>query len=110
MPATRPSSTLTGFRSRHRPHDERQQLPAFRAGGEGNDRFEVNHNRAALYLHGGSGDDLFLLRTFLVLRENPDNPDEITNLNNIFGGTGMNRYNYLRTPLFSSTVARALTP
>ena len=32
-----------------------------------NDRFEVNHNRAKLFLHGGSGDDRFLLKTFLVL-------------------------------------------
>ena len=66
-----------------------------------NDRFEVNHNRGKLYLHGGAGDDRFLLKTFLVLKENPDNPDEITNLANLFGGTGTNRYDYLQNaPVF----------
>ena len=66
-----------------------------------NDRMEVNHNRAALYLHGGAGNDRFLLKTFLVLKENPENPDEVTNLTNLFGGTGTNRYNYLQNaPVF----------
>ncbi|MDB4265389.1 hypothetical protein N9891_01425, partial [bacterium] len=60
-----------------------------------NDRFEVNYNRAPLYLHGGSGDDRFLLRTFLVLRDNPADDQEVTNLANLFGGTGSNRYSYL---------------
>ena len=70
--------------------------------GEGqNDRFEVNHNRGKLYLHGGAGNDRFLLKTFLVLRENPDNPDEVTNLSTLFGGTGSNRYDYLQNaPVF----------
>src|SRR2546430_17274135 len=60
-----------------------------------NDQFEVNFNRAQLYLHGGKGDDRFLLKTFLVLKEDAANPDEITNLTNVFGGTGSNRYSYL---------------
>jgi Ca2+-binding EF-hand superfamily protein len=73
----------------------------FVMGEGGDDRMEVNHNRAKLFLHGGSGDDRFLLRTFLVLRENPENPDEITNLANLFGGTGFNRYDYLQNaPVF----------
>ena len=66
-----------------------------------NDRFEVNHNRGKLYLHGGAGNDRFLLRTFLVLKEDPDNPEEITNLTNLFGGSGDNRYDYLQNaPVF----------
>ncbi|MFC1533492.1 hypothetical protein ACFL7M_09040, partial [Thermodesulfobacteriota bacterium] len=66
-----------------------------------NDRFEVNHNRARLFLHGGAGNDRFLLKTFLVLRENADNPDEVTNLSSMFGGTGLNRYDYLQNaPVF----------
>ena len=70
--------------------------PLFVLGDGQNDRFEVNHNRGKLYLHGGAGDDRFLLKTFLVLKENPDNPDEITNLAHLFGGTGTNRYDYLQ--------------
>ena len=66
-------------------------------GGRGNDRFEVNHNRCQLFLHGGSGDDVFLLKTFLALKENPDNPNEITNEPDVFGGAGMNRYNYVQS-------------
>ena len=66
-----------------------------------NDRFEVNHNRAKLFLHGGAGNDRFLLKTFLVLKENPDDPNEITNLANLFGGAGDNRYDYLQNaPVF----------
>jgi microcompartment protein CcmK/EutM len=67
----------------------------FIMGQDQNDRFEVNYNRAQLYLHGGSGDDRFLLKTFLVLREDMDNPEEITNLAKLFGGEGHNRYSYL---------------
>jgi Ca2+-binding RTX toxin-like protein len=62
-----------------------------------NDNFEVNFNRARLYLHGGTGDDRFLLQTFLVLRENASNADEITNLSEVFGGSGSNRYEYLES-------------
>ena len=70
-------------------------------GGDQNDRFEVNHNRAKLWLHGGNGNDRFLLKTFLVLKENPDDPNEITNLANLFGGAGANRYDYLQNaPVF----------
>jgi hypothetical protein len=70
--------------------------PLFILGGLGNDTFEVDHNRAMLYLHGGAGDSLFLLNTFLVLREDPTNSQKITNLNTVFGGTGNNRYEYLQ--------------
>ena len=66
-----------------------------------NDRFEVNHNRGKLWLHGGAGDDRFLLKTFLVLKENPDNPNDVTNLMQLFGGSGNNRYDYLENaPVF----------
>ncbi|MGB8167836.1 MAG: calcium-binding protein, partial [Chthoniobacteraceae bacterium] len=65
-------------------------------GGDQNDRFEVNHNRAKLYLDGGNGNDRFLLKTFLVLRENPEDENEITNLTTLFGGGGDNRYDYLQ--------------
>ena len=68
----------------------------FMLGERGNDNFEVNFNRAQLYLHGGQGDDRFLLKTFLVLREDADDPDEITNLAKVFGGEGSNRYEYLQ--------------
>src|SRR5205814_5831639 len=64
-------------------------------GGTQNDSFEVNHNRGFVYLHGGAGDDRFQLKTFLVLKENPDRPDLVTNLMQLFGGTGSNRYEYL---------------
>ena len=70
--------------------------PLFVLGDNQNDRFEVNHNRAKLYLHGGDGNDRFILKTFLVLKENPDSPEEVTNLANLFGGTGTNRYDYLQ--------------
>jgi hypothetical protein len=52
-----------------------------------NDRFEVNYNLAPLYLHGGSGDDRFLLKTFLVLRDNPADDQEVSTLANLLGGT-----------------------
>ena len=75
--------------------------PLFVLGEGNNDRFEVNHNRAKLFLHGGSGNDRFLLKTFLVLRENPEDNQEITNLTTLFGGTGTNRYDYLQNaPVF----------
>ncbi len=69
--------------------------PLFAMGEGGNDNFEVNFNRAQLYLHGGKGDDRFLLKTFLVLKEDAARPDEVTNLNRVFGGEGSNRYDYL---------------
>ena len=31
-----------------------------------------------------------------MIRENKDNPDEVTNLASVFGGTGVNRYDYLQ--------------
>ena len=75
--------------------------PLFVLGEGNNDRFEVNHNRAALFLHGGAGNDRFLLKTFLVLRENPEDNEEVTNLATLFGGTGNNRYDYLQNaPVF----------
>ena len=75
--------------------------PLFVLGEGNNDRFEVNHNRAKLFLHGGAGNDRFLLKTFLVLRENPEDQEEITNLATLFGGAGTNRYDYLQNaPVF----------
>ena len=70
--------------------------PLFIFGEDQNDRFEVNFNRGRIYLHGGDGDDRFLLKTFLVLRENPEGNEDVTNLANVFGGTGSNRYEYLQ--------------
>ena len=70
--------------------------PLYVLGGTQNDYFEVNHNVGALYLAGDAGDDTFLINTFLVLKQNPDKPDEITNLTTLFGGTGSNRYQYLQ--------------
>ncbi|MCH5373142.1 MAG: hypothetical protein JJ992_04150, partial [Planctomycetes bacterium] len=70
-------------------------------GGDGNDNFEVNHNAAKLYLHGGDQDDTFIINTFIVLRENPDDPHDVTNLTTIFGSSGDNRYSYLQNaPVF----------
>src|SRR5262249_15950346 len=43
-----------------------------------------------------AGDDTCLLKTCLVLRENPNRPDAITNLTRLFGGSGSNRYEYLQ--------------
>ncbi|HEY3484076.1 MAG TPA: hypothetical protein VGK49_01775, partial [Ilumatobacteraceae bacterium] len=75
--------------------------PLFVLGEGNNDRFEVNHNRGKLFLHGGSGNDRFLLRTFLVMRENPEDNQEVTNLATLFGGAGTNRYDYLQNaPVF----------
>ncbi len=68
----------------------------FAMGGSGNDTFEVNHNSAMLYLHGGSGINVFVLNTFLVLRNDASNPNAITNLDTLIGGTGSNRYSYLQ--------------
>ena len=65
-------------------------------GDDGQDQFEVNHNRAKLYLSGGNGDDIFVINTFLVLKENPNDPNDITNLAALFGGAGANRYQYLQ--------------
>ena len=75
--------------------------PLFVLGGDQNDRFEVNTNKAKLWLHGGNGNDRFLLKTFLVLKENADDPNDITNLASLFGGAGANRYDYLQNaPVF----------
>src|SRR5262249_56037465 len=43
-----------------------------------------------------AGDDTCLLKTCLVLRENPNRPSLITNLTTLFGGSGSNRYEYLQ--------------
>ncbi len=69
--------------------------PLFVLGEGQNDRFEVNHNVSRLYLHGGNGNDRFLLKTFLVLMDQA-RPNEIANLMSVFGGAGMNRYDYLQ--------------
>ena len=68
----------------------------FAMGGSGNDTFEVDHNSAMLYLHGGSGINVFVLNTFLVLHNNASDPSAITNLNTLIGGAGSNRYQYLQ--------------
>ena len=70
--------------------------PLYVLGNTGDDYFEVDHNVGLLYLAGDAGDDTFLINTFLVLKQNPDKPDEITNLTTLFGGSGSNRYEYLQ--------------
>ncbi|HEX4527586.1 MAG TPA: hypothetical protein VH108_12695 [Gaiellaceae bacterium] len=70
--------------------------PMYAMGEANNDDFEVNYNRASLFLHGGAGNDRFELKTFLVLREDQANPQAITNLTTVFGGEGSNRYDYLQ--------------
>src|SRR5918995_3957160 len=70
--------------------------PMFAIGGGQNDVFEVNHNKAKLFLAGSAGDDTFLLKTFIALRENPLDASDITNLASLFSGTGMNRYEYVQ--------------
>ena len=65
-------------------------------GGLGDDEFEVNHNAAELFLFGEENDDTFVINTFLVLNDNPDDPGSISNLSRLFGGTGSNRYVYLQ--------------
>ncbi|MEW6156754.1 MAG: Ig-like domain-containing protein, partial [Verrucomicrobiota bacterium] len=65
-------------------------------GGGQNDNFEVNHNVAELFLFGEAGDDRFVINTFLVLSDKPDDPGAISNLARLFGGTGTNRYEYLQ--------------
>ena len=75
--------------------------PLYVLGGTQNDSFEVDHNVGMLYLAGDEGDDTFLINTFLVLKQNPDKPDLVTNLTTLFGGTGSNRYQYLQNaPVF----------
>ena len=49
------------------------------------DAFDVNFNRAKIFLHGGAGDDRFVRKTFLVLKENTEDAEEVTNLTNAFG-------------------------
>ena len=70
--------------------------------GEGDDdRFEVNHNAAKLFLHGGENDDTFVINTFITLREMTPEGEAIANLNTLFGGTGNNRYDYVQNaPVF----------
>ena len=68
----------------------------FVLGNTGDDYFEVDHNVGLLYLAGDAGDDTFLIQTFLELKQNPDQPDEVTNLVTLFGGEGSNRYTYVQ--------------
>ena len=70
--------------------------PLYVLGNVGNDYFEVDHNVGLLYLAGDAGDDTFLINTFLELKQNPNDPNEITNLTTLFGGTGSNRYEYVQ--------------
>ncbi len=79
-------------------------------GGAGNDNFEVNRNLEALFLNGDDGDDdgddgdddIFVINTFLVKREDPNDPDsQILNLTSITGGAGSDQYEYLQNaPVF----------
>ena len=71
-------------------------------GGAGNDNFEVNRNLEALFLNGDDGDDVFVINTFLVKREDPNDPDsQILNLTSITGGAGSDQYEYLQNaPVF----------
>ena len=70
--------------------------PAYFYGGTGDDYFQVDHNAAEVFLFGQEDDDTFVINTFLVLNDDPDNPGSITNLARLFGGGGDNRYSYLQ--------------
>lgn len=70
--------------------------PAYIYGGTGDDYFQVDHNAAELFLFGQEDDDTFVINTFLVLSDDPEDPASITNLARLFGGTGENRYQYLQ--------------
>src|SRR5581483_3730234 len=70
--------------------------PLYVLGGTNDDYFEVDHNVGMLYLAGDAGDDTFVIETFLELKQNPNKPDEVTNLTTLFGGSGSNRYQYVQ--------------
>ncbi|MCL4179348.1 MAG: calcium-binding protein, partial [Verrucomicrobia bacterium] len=61
-------------------------------GGTENDRFEINHNLAVLWLYGEDGDDRFVQYSFLVDLNNTTLPlsgeDDVT----LNGGSGSNEY------------------
>ena len=64
-------------------------------GGTGNDEFEVNYNRAEIWLYGETGDDLFIINTYLIAKQ--DLTDERRpKARSIVGGLGANTYD-LRT-------------
>jgi len=57
----------------------------------GNDSFEVNHNKAPVWLFGNAGDDRFTVNAVLIdTGGTPENP------NNVSGGTGTNTITYLQ--------------
>jgi Ca2+-binding RTX toxin-like protein len=57
----------------------------------GNDSFEVNHNKAPVWLFGNAGDDRFTVNAVLI-----DTGGTPANPNNVSGGTGTNTITYLQ--------------
>jgi len=64
-------------------------------GGTGNDEFEVNYNRAEIWLYGETGDDLFIINTYLIAKQDLTD-DRRPKARSILGGLGANTYD-LRT-------------
>ncbi|MCR9294179.1 MAG: dockerin type I domain-containing protein [bacterium] len=61
-------------------------------GQAGDDVFEVDHNVAELFLHGGADDDRFVVNTFLKVTDESGN---VTNTATLFGGDGDNHYEHV---------------
>ena len=59
----------------------------------GNDDFEVNHNKAPIWLFGNAGDDRFVVNAVLVQDPSSGLP---TNDSNVSGGSGTNSITYLQ--------------
>jgi hypothetical protein len=61
-------------------------------GGAGNDRFEINHNRAVLWLFGEEDDDRFVQYSFLVDLNSTTLPLSSQDNVTLSGGSGSNEY------------------
>ena len=65
-------------------------------GGTGNDEFEINYNKAEIWLYGESGDDTFIVNTFLVSKV-PNETEaqkkaKMPKARELIGGLGANKY------------------
>ena len=60
-------------------------------GGTGNDEFEINYNKAEIWLYGETGDDLFIINTFLVDKAEVTE-EKLPKGKNMLGGEGNNTY------------------
>ena len=61
-------------------------------GGSGNDEFEINYNKAEIWLYGETGDDLFIINTFLVEKTDLLDPENRPKSRSLVGGLGTNTY------------------